>query len=80
MAIIGLLFVAGSLVSLLRVRRSQPGELRDAAFLVGLVVVFGFQLLYGIRLIRHDEAFGPLQDVSVLVIACFLIGIAAHGS
>ena len=75
-AIVGLLFVAGSLVSLLRVRRSQPGELRDAAFLVGLVVVFALQLLYGIRLIRHKEAFGPLQDLSVLVIVCFLIGIA----
>ncbi len=75
-AIMGLLFVAGSLVSLLRVRRSQPGELRDAAFLVGLVAVFALQLLYGIRLIRHKEAFGPLQDLSVLVIVCFLIGIA----
>ena len=75
-AVIGLLFVGGALVSLLRVRRTQPGELRDAAFLVALVVVFGLQLLYGLRLMRDGEAVGPLRGVSVLVIACFLIGIA----
>jgi hypothetical protein len=40
-AIVGLAFTAASLVSLLRLRRSPPGELRDSGFLIGLVVVFG---------------------------------------
>jgi hypothetical protein len=74
--IVGLLFVAGSLLSLLRVRRSQPGELGDAAFLVGLVVVFCLQVLYGARVIHHDGQGGPITGICVLVVVCFLVGIA----
>jgi hypothetical protein len=74
--IVGLLFVAGSLLSLLRVRRSQPGELGDAAFLVGLVVVFCLQVLYGARVIHHHGQGGPITGICVLVVVCFLVGIA----
>ena len=38
-AVVGLLFIVGSIVSLLRVRRAEPG-LRDAGFLAGTAVVF----------------------------------------
>jgi hypothetical protein len=75
-ALVGLLFVAGSFLSLLRVRRSQPGQLRDGAFLIGLAVVFGLQLRYGIRMARHPGDTGALEGVSVLVVVCFLIGIS----
>jgi hypothetical protein len=75
-AILGLLFVVASLMSLLRVRRSQPDELRDALFLVGLVVTFAVQFLAGLMAIRHRHDAGPVRTLAILVIVCFLIGIA----
>jgi hypothetical protein len=75
-ALVGLLFVVASLLSLLRVRRSQPGELRDALFLVGLAVTFGLQLLYGLRLISHPRNANDIETIATLVIVCFLLGIA----
>ena len=71
----GLLFIVGSIVSLLRVRRAEPG-LRDAGFLVGTAVVFVLQLWYGLRLLDDDADVGALRGVCVLVVVCFLIGIA----
>lgn len=75
-AAIGLRFVLGSLVLLLRGLRTEPGALRDCVFLVGLVVVLGLQLYYGVRLIVRDDDSGAVRGVAVLVIVCFLIGIS----
>jgi hypothetical protein len=75
-ALIGLVFIVASLMSLLRVRRSQPGELRDALFLVGLVITFGLELLFAIRVVRHPLKAGGVQGIAILVIVCFLLGIA----
>ena len=75
-AVLGLLFVVASLLSLLRVRRSQLGELRDALFLVGLAVTFGLQLLYGLLLIGHPRNANDSEAIATIVIVCFLIGIA----
>ena len=75
MAVLGLLFVGASILSLVRVRRSQPGELRDAFFLVGLAITFGVQLVFGLRVRAHPHQASGVADVAVLVIVCFLIGI-----
>jgi hypothetical protein len=75
-AVLGLLFVAASLLSLRRVRHSQPGELRDAAFLVILVSTFAVQLFSGLMAILHPHDVGAVQTIAVLVIVCFLIGIS----
>ena len=75
-AIVGLAFVIGSLISLLRVRKTQPGELRDAGFLVGVVIVFALQLWYGVRLGGTDADTGALRGVCILVVVCFVVGIA----
>jgi hypothetical protein len=72
----GLAFVVAALVSLLRVRRTQPGELRDALFLGGLAVALIVQLEAGVRLILHPHNTGAVQTVAVIVIVCLLIGIA----
>ena len=69
----GILFVLGALLSMLRLGLRRPGELRNALFLVGLVVLLVFQLLAGIRLINHHGAYGT---ISILVVFCFLIGIS----
>jgi hypothetical protein len=75
-ALLGLLFITASLLSLLRVRRTQPGELRDALFLVGLVITFGLELRFGLQVISHPHHAGPVRSIAVIVIVCFLIGIA----
>lgn len=54
-AVLGLTFVSASVVSLLRVRKVEPGALRDTTFLIGLSVVFVVQLIYGIRLTSHTS-------------------------
>lgn len=72
----GLLFIAGSLISLLRERRAHRAALRDATFLVGQLVIFTLQLLYGLQLVAHGHDTGAAQAIAVLVVACFLLGIS----
>ncbi len=74
-ATVGLLFVGGSVLSLARVRDTQPGEWRDAVFLIGLAVDFAVQLVMGIRVIVHPVDSGAADGIAVLVIVSFLIGI-----
>jgi hypothetical protein len=75
-AIVGLLSVADALIGLVRVRRTQPPALRDAAFLAGLVVIFAFQLANGIRLIHDPNSGGAIDTICILVVVCFLVGVA----
>jgi len=75
-AILGLVFVLASLLSLLRVRGDQPGEVRDAVFLVTLVITFGVQLFAGLSQLSDARRDGPVTTIAVLVIVCFMIGIA----
>jgi hypothetical protein len=72
----GLSFVVAALLSLQRVRRSQPSSLLDAAFLVGLAVTLVIQLSAGVTAILHPHETNPVQTIAILVIVCFLIGIA----
>jgi hypothetical protein len=74
-AVLGLIFLIASLLSLLRVRKSQPSELRDGLFLVGLLATFGLQLFFSLHVIRHPQT-DTLRPIAILVIVCFLIGIA----
>jgi len=74
-SVLGLLFVVASLLSLWRVRRSQLGAIRDAAFLIGLVVTLTAQLISGVVAILHPHDTNPVQTIGITVIVCFLIGI-----
>jgi hypothetical protein len=75
-AIVGLTFIAASLVALLRVRGREPGALGDATFLIGLVVVFALQLDFGRRLVDDERNSDAITGLCVLVIVCFIIGIS----
>jgi hypothetical protein len=79
--IVGVLFIGGSLVSLVRARQPDAAALRtaafrDAAFLIGQLVVFGLQIRYGLRLVAHGQDTDAAQAIAILVVVCFLFGIA----
>jgi hypothetical protein len=75
-AVAGANFILASLLSLQRVRRAQPGERRDAIFLIWLVVVFCLQLLYGLLVVLHPHQASYVDNLAILVFVCFIIGIA----
>jgi hypothetical protein len=71
----GLTFVAASLLSLVRLRQVHWRTLRDALFMVGLIITFAAQLISGIQLIVRPDDSGAVNTIVVLVVICFLIGI-----
>jgi len=75
-AILGLLFVTASLLSLIRMRAVRSTTLRDAAFFVGLTAAFVYQLVAGAELDANAGDAGSVQTIAILVIVFFLIGIA----
>lgn len=75
-AIVGLAFVTASLLSLIRLRQVRWGTLREGLFLVGLVVTFVVQLIEGVEVIIQPDNSGAVNTIAILVIVCFLIGIA----
>jgi hypothetical protein len=72
----GLAFVVASLLSLIRRREVRWATARDAVFLTGLVIVFVLQLWDGIDVTVHPGDSGTVDTIAILVIVCFLIGIA----
>ena len=75
-AIVGLTFVAASILSLLRLRAVHWGTVRDGVFLVGLVAIFIIQLVTGLAINRQPGNAGAVDTIAVLVVACFLVGIS----
>jgi hypothetical protein len=75
-SLVGLAFVLASLLSLVRVYGAPRREWRDALFLIGLVVVFALELISGIEVVNHPQDAGAVDRIAILVIICFLIGIA----
>jgi hypothetical protein len=73
---VGLAFVAAALLSLIRLRQVKWGTVRDGLFLIGLAVTFVFQLITGLDLTAHPGDSGAVNEIAVLVVVCFLVGIA----
>jgi hypothetical protein len=71
----GLMFVTASLLSLIRLRQIHWRTLRDALFMVGLIITFVVQLIQGIQVIVHPDDSGAVNTIVLLVVICFLIGI-----
>lgn len=62
-SLVGLLFVSASVLSLRRVSRVQAVATRDALFLVGLAVTFGFQLWFGLRVTMRSSDTGAADGI-----------------
>lgn len=75
-AVLGVIFVMASLLSLIRQRQAHWSTLRESLFLVGLVIAFVIQLITGIKVIAHPSDASAVNTIAVLVVVCFLIGIA----
>ena len=75
-AAFGLLFVAAALLSLVRLREVRWSTVRDALFLAGLAVTFVIQLIEGAEVLADPGDSGAVNTIAILVIVCFLIGIA----
>ena len=75
-AVAGLLFVMAALLLLVRLRQVRWATVRDAVFLVGLAIVFVTQLIEGADVIAGQDVAGSVDTIAILVIICFLIGIA----
>lgn len=74
-AIAGLTFVAGALLTLRRFPHLRWRLVRDLAFLIGLAAVFVTQLLDAIA-IETGGSDARQDNLALLVVFCFLIGIA----
>jgi uncharacterized membrane protein len=75
-AIGGLLFVLASLLALARQRQLRWATVRDAVFLLGLLITFVVQLVQGADVIATPGDPGAVNTIAILVVVCFLIGIA----
>jgi hypothetical protein len=71
----GLVFVLATLISLARLRVLISRRVHEAVFLVGLAVVFCFQLSDGLRLNHHPRDAERVTSLAILVVVCFLIGV-----
>jgi hypothetical protein len=74
----GILFVLASVLSVRRMarsRRTRTGRMRNLTFLIAQLIVFGFQIFWGIRLAMHPHDANAADNIAILVIVSFLIGI-----
>ena len=74
-AVLGLTFVAASLLSLIRLRLVRWSTLRGALLLIVLAVTFVVQLIEGADVINSSGDSGAVNTIAVLVVVCFLVGI-----
>jgi hypothetical protein len=75
-AVIGLLFVLASLLSLIRLGQAHWSAVRDALFLVGLAATLVIQLIQGVDVLAQPRDTNAVQTIAALVVVCALIGIA----
>ena len=74
-AVGGLVFVIAALLSLIRSQYMRRDAIRDAIFLVGLVVTFVIQLIEGVVVLTQPDNSGAVNTIAAVVVVCFLIGI-----
>ena len=75
-AVGGLVFVTAALLSLIRSHQLRRDTLHDALFLLALVGTFVVQLIQAADVIAQPGDIDAVNTIAILVIVCFLIGIA----
>jgi hypothetical protein len=75
-AVVGAGFVIRSIRERFTMRDAARPGIRELSFLGGLTIVFAFQAVEGVRLIADEDNGDALETVAILVVVCFLIGVA----
>lgn len=75
-AVLGMFFIAASLLSLIRLRARHGGSPRDALFLAGQAVMLVIQLIAGISAINSPDTVSDVRTIAIVVIVSFFIGVA----
>ena len=75
-SILGLTSAVGSLLSMLRIRGFRWQDVRDLLFLAGLGATFVGQLVMGAQLIADPNDGDAARTIAILVVICFLVGVA----
>ena len=75
LGVIGIFFAAAGARTTLAQPLQRQRRRRQAILIVGLMVVFGFQIVYGIGLVMHPRLSGGLSTIGDVLIASLLIGI-----
>jgi hypothetical protein len=73
---LGLSFVAASVSSLIRLRAKHQSRPREALFLVVQAAAFVVQLIAGLKIESNSRNAGAQHTIAIVVVVCFLIGIA----
>jgi len=73
--VLGVIFVVASLLSVTRVRKTQPSSPRDSTFLIVMAVIFGVELVAGVRLLSHAHDASAADWIAGMVVASFFVGI-----
>jgi hypothetical protein len=75
-AVLGMVFIVASLLSLIRLRAQHGSPPRDALFLAGQAVTLVIQLVAGISAIHSPDSTGDVRAIAIVVIVSFFIGVA----
>lgn len=74
--VVGVFFTAAGLRATAALPRDQQRRRHQLPLIIGLLVVFGFQLYYGVELLAHRPGTGALSGLGDVLIGSLLIGIA----
>ncbi len=75
MGLLGILFVGAGVRTTLAQPVQQQHLRHQLPLILGLTAVFGFQIVYGLRLLDHPRASSDLSVIGNVLIASLLIGI-----
>jgi len=75
-SVVGIVFIAATVLYLIRLRQVNLKTARDLLFLAGLIVVFAIQLAEGTAVTANPADSGGVDTIAFEVVVCFLIGIA----